>query len=250
MSEKFQNKYRIPSARWQHWDYGSQGAYFITICTKNREHFFGSVKDGEMILNELGLIVKNEWIKTIEKRPDMNLELGEFVVMPNHFHAVILIGHNEYNSKNNHDEIKDGFDTIKINETEKYRTVSDDETYNCDDMVTRDGTVTRGGTVTRRDAMHCVSTINVPSIPTATILTPIPTTSQKNQFGVQSKNLASIVRGFKSSVTTNSKIIGNNHFAWQPRYHDHVIRDAQSFERIQQYILNNPKKWIDDTFYN
>lgn len=237
MSEKFQNKYRIPSARWQYWDYGSQGAYFITICTKNREHFFGHIKDGKMILNELGLIVQNEWIKTIEKRPDMNLELGEFVVMPNHFHAVILIGKNEYNSKKCHDEIND-------------------------DTVMRGDTVTCGDTVTRRDAMHCVSTINVPStnvpsIPTATIpSTNVPTmvskstTSPKNQFGVQSKNLASIVRGFKSSVTTNAKIMGNKHFTWQPRYHDHVIRDSQSFERIQQYILNNPKKWIDDTFYN
>ena len=41
--EKFQNKYRIPSARLQNWDYGANGAYFITICTKNMAHFFGDV---------------------------------------------------------------------------------------------------------------------------------------------------------------------------------------------------------------
>jgi putative transposase len=40
MEEKYQGKYRIPSARLQNWDYGSDGAYFITICAKNRVHFF------------------------------------------------------------------------------------------------------------------------------------------------------------------------------------------------------------------
>ena len=43
MDDKFQNKYRIPSARLQNWDYASDGAYFITICTKNREHYFGEI---------------------------------------------------------------------------------------------------------------------------------------------------------------------------------------------------------------
>ena len=41
--DKFKNKYRIASARLQSWDYGDDGAYFITICTKNREHFFGEI---------------------------------------------------------------------------------------------------------------------------------------------------------------------------------------------------------------
>jgi len=41
--DKFQNKYRIPSARLQTWNYGNSGAYFITICTKNRIHYFGEI---------------------------------------------------------------------------------------------------------------------------------------------------------------------------------------------------------------
>ncbi len=41
--KKFQNKYRIPSARLQLWNYGSNAAYFITICTQNRAHFFGDI---------------------------------------------------------------------------------------------------------------------------------------------------------------------------------------------------------------
>ncbi len=73
--------------------------------------------------------------------------------------------------------------------------------------------------------------------------------SLKNQFGPQSKNLASIVRGFKIGVSTNARIIHAD-FAWQPRYYEHIIRDNKSFEGIQSYIIENPAKWVDDTFYN
>ncbi|NLN96328.1 MAG: hypothetical protein GX128_09195 [Bacteroidales bacterium] len=53
--EKFQNKYRIPSARAPWWDYGSNAAYFVTICTQNRLHYFGEIKNNEMIFSPLGM---------------------------------------------------------------------------------------------------------------------------------------------------------------------------------------------------
>jgi hypothetical protein len=52
MTDKFQNKYRIPTARLQNWDYGSDALYFITICTANRECYFGNIVNGEMVLSE------------------------------------------------------------------------------------------------------------------------------------------------------------------------------------------------------
>ena len=97
MTDKFRNKYRISSTRLQTWDYGNKGAYFITICTRNNVHFFGEIVDEQMQLNEIGKIAEQEWIKTPEIRSDMNLELGEFVVMPNHFHGILIIGENQYN---------------------------------------------------------------------------------------------------------------------------------------------------------
>jgi len=99
MSERFHDKYRIPSARLQNWDYGWNAMYFVTICTQGREYYFGEIVDGKMILSEIGKIAEQEWIKTPEIRPDMNLELDAFVVMPNHFHAIIIIGDNQYNAK-------------------------------------------------------------------------------------------------------------------------------------------------------
>src|SRR5690606_1594854 len=101
MSDRFQNKYRIESTRLKNWDYGWNAPYFVTICTQNRECFFGDVVGGDMVLNDIGKIVETEWLKTFEMRPDMNLEMGQFVVMPNHFHAIIGIGENEFNSQRN-----------------------------------------------------------------------------------------------------------------------------------------------------
>lgn len=98
MTELFNNKYRIPSARLQHWNYANEGMYFITICTKNRKNYFGEIVSAEtrclasLQPTEIGQIAHSEWYKTIELRPDSNLELGEFVVMPNHIHGIIIIG--------------------------------------------------------------------------------------------------------------------------------------------------------------
>jgi putative transposase len=191
--EKFQNKYRLPSARLQDWDYRSNAAYFITICTALKKCFFGTIRDGEMSLNVLGEIVVNEWLRTPVIRHDMNLIMDVFVVMPNHIHGIIIIGKNGYNRIMNNDNNIDG----------------------CS-----------------RDAMHGVST----------------GTNTKNQFGPQVKNLSSIIRGFKSAVTVNARKIDPD-FAWQSRFHDHIIRDNRSYERIMNYIIDNPKKWDADNFF-
>ena len=68
------------------------------------------------------------------------------------------------------------------------------------------------------------------------------------RFGPQSGNLASVVRGIKSAVTKYA-IEHNIPFAWQPRYHDHIIRNQLEMNRIVDYIQNNPMKWELDRFY-
>jgi putative transposase len=176
MSEKYQQKYRSDSTRLKHWDYGAIGAYFVTICTKDRETYFGEIIDGEMRCSEIGKIVEIQWLKNPSVRPDMNLQLGEYVVMPDHFHGILMIGENEFN----------------------------------------------------RDKRHA-------------------TAYPGNKFGPQSKNLASIIRGFKSAVTTNARLIHAG-FEWQSNYYEHIIRDAQSFEKISHYIATNIKNWKGNNF--
>ncbi len=77
------------SIRLRDYDYSSPGEYFVTICTHKRECLFGDVVDGEMGLNEIGEIDNNEWLKTETIRD--NVELGAFIIMPNHMHAIFGI---------------------------------------------------------------------------------------------------------------------------------------------------------------
>jgi REP element-mobilizing transposase RayT len=77
------------SIRLKDYDYSQAGAYFVTICTWQRECLFGEIVNGEMVLNDVGRIVADEWEKTGRMRS--NVELDVFSVMPNHFHAIFLI---------------------------------------------------------------------------------------------------------------------------------------------------------------
>lgn len=89
MQNKFKNKYRISSARLQTWDYSNNGAYFITICTQNRHHFFGHIQNQEMQLSEIGKFAEQYWFEIPNHFP--MVELGNFVVMPNHVHGILII---------------------------------------------------------------------------------------------------------------------------------------------------------------
>ena len=184
MPEKFQNKYRIPSARAAWWDYGSNAPYFITICTNNRIHYFGKVVDGEMQLSAIGQFVQQCWDEIPLHFPFVILD--EFVVMPNHIHGIIFINKSDID-------------------------------------------------------MHCpVQTQNFASL--------AYDDKPKNQFGPQSKNLASIIRGFKIGVTKSARLT-NSDFAWQSRYHDHIIRDQKAHDNIANYIRNNPSNWEKNKFH-
>ena len=75
---------RIPD-----FDYSQPGSYYVSIVTQGRRKLFGQIVDGEMVLNDIGKMVEEVWVAIPEHFP--NVELGEFVVMPNHFHGVITI---------------------------------------------------------------------------------------------------------------------------------------------------------------
>ena len=83
------------SIRMKGYDYSKTGTYFVTICTQNKECLFGKVVDGKVRLNKMGLMVKKCWVEIPSHFP--NMELDEFVVMPNHVHGIIIIS--DANSK-------------------------------------------------------------------------------------------------------------------------------------------------------
>ncbi|OGP74696.1 MAG: hypothetical protein A2Y80_02600 [Deltaproteobacteria bacterium RBG_13_58_19] len=79
--------------RLKDYDYAQVGAYFVTICSANREFLFGEIIQGEMILNQAGRIVQEEWLKTTALRAYVKLD--QFVVMPNHFHGILIISRDD-----------------------------------------------------------------------------------------------------------------------------------------------------------
>ena len=72
---------------------------------------------------------------------------------------------------------------------------------------------------------------------------------EKNRFAPQSQNLPSVIRGYKAAVSKYATV-NNIEFAWQPRYHDHVIKSGKRLNIIRQYIKNNPAKWINEKPHN
>ena len=77
------------SMRLKGYDYSRTGLYFITICCQNRLHLFGHIELGNVVLNSFGAIIKEEWEQTPHIRN--NTALHEYIIMPNHFHAIIEI---------------------------------------------------------------------------------------------------------------------------------------------------------------
>jgi REP element-mobilizing transposase RayT len=76
------------SIRLKEYDYSFPGWYYVTLCTYNRTNLFGKVVNGKMMLNDSGKIVEEEWLKTKQIRS--NLDLDHYVIMPNHFHGIII----------------------------------------------------------------------------------------------------------------------------------------------------------------
>ncbi len=77
------------SIRLKGYNYSTPGAYFITLCTHQRQCLFGDIVDGEMRLNTLGNIARSHWQNLSRHHP--HLQLDEFVIMPNHVHGILVI---------------------------------------------------------------------------------------------------------------------------------------------------------------
>lgn len=207
--EKFQNKYRIPSARLKNWDYGWNGSYFLTICTAKRRHFFGEIRNGEMHLNDAGMMADKLWGEIPEHFP-FSL-LGEYVIMPNHVHGILMID-------------KTGMDRDGIGKDAINRVSAGPGPGPGAGAVTVTGSIigTGNGTVTG----------NTGGI-------------TGNHNPMIQENISRVIRWYKGRTTfeLHKSIPG---FGWQSRFHDYIIRDDASYQRISEYIRNNPGNWKDD----
>ena len=83
------NQHHRRSIRLKGYDYSQSGAYFVTLRTQKHHPCFGEIEDGIMILNDAGLMVQNIWLTMAQRFP--HIQLDQFVVMPDHFHGIIVI---------------------------------------------------------------------------------------------------------------------------------------------------------------
>ncbi|MEX1003671.1 MAG: hypothetical protein WDZ35_16245 [Crocinitomicaceae bacterium] len=204
------------SIRLKGYDYSTAGAYFITLCTQDRAPLFGEIAGGEMMLNEYGNIALEEWHKTPDIRP--NIGLGEFIVMPDHMHGIIIINYSEKGeSQSNSKDFKAEFKSPSKNL----------------------GAIIRGykGAVSKR--------INILRSELGKDISPVRANSDSPQPQSDSPQPQSDSPQPQSdspqpqSDSPQPQLIK----IWQRNYYEHIIQNEQSHQRISEYIKNNPANW-------
>ncbi len=210
------------SIRLKGYDYSQAGLYFITICVKNRACLFGHIECKgapcgypKMILNDAGKMIYDEWNKLPERFP--NIQLHEYIVMPNHFHAILeIVGATLVVAQNN--------------VVAPDNVVSQNKIYN-----------------TKKGQPQGIA-------PTES---PTKSSTESQIDNIKKKTLGNIIGAFES-ITTVEYIRGVktkkwypfNKKLWQRNYWENIIRNEQSYNRISKYIINNPKNWNEDKFYD
>lgn len=212
------------------YDYASEGAYFVTICTHDRRYLFGRVVDGVMVTNALGNIAQRCWDAIQEHMP--HVDVGPFVVMPDHVHGIVVI----------RERLGDGRD----------RAV--------------DGALGVGGAGSRHvapgiravdDAPATDGPTNAPSLPVRRTRHDASLPDHGNDGprpkppGIPRGSLGQVIQSYKSAVTRiayRDGILPRGIPVWQGNYWDDIIRDDGAYERIAQYIRSNPANWDRDRF--
>ena len=198
---------KSPRANWHNYN-GAE--YFVTICTKNRAHYFGNVHEGEMQLTMVG-----EWLKQQIENVQSHYKYAEiplYVIMPNHVHIIVVI-----------DWKKIPYDRSGSRDAACHVRNNSENFSN------------------RRNTRHDI-TDAARDVPTARDVRMREVSNRQGWLSV-------CIGGIKSSVTRFAHE-NNIPFAWQSRYHDHIIRHHNEMNRIAEYIEQNPLHWEIDCFYN
>ena len=215
MSKYNPNIHRRRSIRLKGYDYSQKGLYFVTICTQNRECLFGEIIENKINLNIAGKMVENIWLEISQIFPDTKLH--EYIIMPNHFHAIV-----EITTQN----IKTPVGAHSISAPNNAHSIS------ARNNAKRPETDSIGA--------------EIDSAPTVTGM----------MMGDGNVSLPKIMQTFKRYTTIEYiKMVKQNLLPpfekriWQRNYYEHIIRDEKSYRNIAEYIINNPLKWKEDDYY-
>jgi REP element-mobilizing transposase RayT len=254
MNEKHDHKNR-KIIRLKNWDYRWEGSYFITICTKDKKHYFGKIINKEIKISKIGVIADILWHEI--KNRAKNVELGAFVVMPNHIHGILTLRGDGSGVDNTDGDTASGLisypDAHILSEDRTGNILSEDRTGNIlsEDRTGNILSEDRTGNILSEDRTgHILSedrTGHALSLPPP----PHPQLSvgQRRFQNIGKNSISSIIGNYKSAVTKHAHRLGFE-FAWQTRFYDRIVRDERVYHTISEYIVNNPKKWGEDRFYS
>ena len=190
----------------------NSGIYFVTICSKDKQHIFGKIKDSIMILSDIGKIVER-CILDISNH-HTNVELWNHVIMPNHIHMVINVGTQPAPVGTRYIASEQPMQTAGQNmgclRAPRHGEPCEDFHHNCSLAVV---VGTFKAAVTRL---------------------------MRTRYGLmRTRCIASLQQRQQQQIQT----------VWQPRYHEHIIRNQRAFENIMNYVDTNIEKWSHDCFY-
>jgi REP element-mobilizing transposase RayT len=248
MQDLFNKRYRVAPTRLPSWDYCA-GWYFITVCTHQRTPWLSTVVGLHVELSPIGLIIVEEWLRTPLLRPHVTLDT--WVVMPDHFHAIIGIHGNAPNAG------MDVMDRIDV-ETPR-RGVSTLPSSPSSGFPARIAGNAPNAGMDSDDPDDPIDPIDVetPRRGVSTMPSSPPSgfparndatmgTSPPSPIAVprlRAGSLGALVGQWKSAATKRIRADLCADFAWQARFYDVIIRDAAMLARLRDYIADNPRRW-------
>jgi len=246
------------SIRLKGYDYSQAGLYFVTICCKDRACLFGKIINGEMVLNDVGLMIQKWYGELENKFPD--IECHEHIVMPNHFHCIVV--NNGTGNPNANPAVGADLRVFPndLRVCPNDLRVCPDDLRVCPDIDEGEhiGSPQRETTVGERTGSNTEGERTGSN--TEGERTGSNTEGERTGSNTEGEHVGSplhgVVQWFKT-MTTNEYIRGVktlewksfNGKLWQRNYYEHIIRNQQSYQTISDYIVNNPAKWNDDKFF-
>ena len=197
------------SIRLKGYDYSQQGIYFVTMCVRSRLCLLGEIKEGEMILNDAGMMI-NKWYVELENKFN-DIKCLEHIVMPNHFHCII-----------ENTGVNVGADLC----VRPFTTTGQNMGQNTWQNTWQ----------TPRSAPTDENNSNILGEHKGS-----PLYSVIQWFKTMSTN--EYIRNVKSNTWQRF-----DEKLFQRNYYEHIIRDEKSYLTIADYIINNPKNWNKDSF--
>ena len=245
MSDRFNNIYRIPSARAVWHDYDG-GFYHVTICTANRNRYFGKItvgKDGNVMeLSPIGEYAIQQFQNVKEHYP--YAEIPCFIVMPDHIHAIVYLGCKDVacNVSGNQCQSQNS-DNVHFVRRDVACNVSNDKTHN---KPNNNGqSLDKLAEVARNDDSKLSCGLGDVARYVSTGETQMMKNVKMAEISPKANTLATVIRGLKSAI---SKFAHENGipFAWQTRFHDRIIRNQEELNATAKYIEDNLIKWPDE----